>query len=251
MKTPFKGYHPFCVFVIFPVHVVPWSLLCKGMVDRKDSRFQPNTVFSCTGKVAGLLDHRLMTQPPLLPQDYVFIVVPDTWTFHEKTIRVSTTPEKQSSIDPFGKSRFLSPSKRVQNPPSTPAPTPTPSAQAAGQPISGATILPFSSSKESQSDSLVPSKRPIDQDTSTPSLSSKKARTASQVPNAALHHDVSNDASNNASNSKYPEPYPSQPVDSTANSNLVSYSVPTTLLPTDETRPHRVRQVPKKYSITD
>jgi hypothetical protein len=26
--TPFKGFHPFQVFVIFPIHVNPWAILC-------------------------------------------------------------------------------------------------------------------------------------------------------------------------------------------------------------------------------
>lgn len=28
-KTPFKGFHLFQVFVIFPIHVNPWPSLCK------------------------------------------------------------------------------------------------------------------------------------------------------------------------------------------------------------------------------
>ncbi|KAJ4203801.1 hypothetical protein NW757_014845, partial [Fusarium falciforme] len=59
-KTPFRGSHPFQVFVIFPVHTNPWATLCKRMTERRDSQFQANTRFTCTGKVAGLLDHRVM-----------------------------------------------------------------------------------------------------------------------------------------------------------------------------------------------
>jgi hypothetical protein len=179
-KTPFKGYNPFCVFVIFPIHVLPWTQLCKGMIDRRDSRFQLNTTFSCTGKVVGLLDHRLMTQPPLLAQDYVFIVVPDTWTFHERTARASTTgfspsntPDKSSS-GPLDRSQFLSPSKRLAKP----ASTPDAAAQAAGQPSSEPATSPIAASKESQGNSSVGSKRRTEQDTS--SSSSKKARTTSK-----------------------------------------------------------------------
>ncbi|KAJ3453328.1 hypothetical protein MRS44_017575 [Fusarium solani] len=57
-KTPFRGFHPFQVFVIFPIHTNPWAILCKKMTERRDSQFQPNAQFTCTGKVAGLLDHR-------------------------------------------------------------------------------------------------------------------------------------------------------------------------------------------------
>lgn len=34
--------------------------------------------FTCTGKVAGFLEHRIMVHPSNLAQDYAFIVVPDT-----------------------------------------------------------------------------------------------------------------------------------------------------------------------------
>ncbi|KAM4064046.1 hypothetical protein HRG_012574 [Hirsutella rhossiliensis] len=42
-KVPFKGFHPFQVFVIFPVRANPWAILCK---------------------VAGLLRHDVMLYPP-------------------------------------------------------------------------------------------------------------------------------------------------------------------------------------------
>ncbi|OAQ57910.1 hypothetical protein VFPFJ_11711 [Purpureocillium lilacinum] len=77
-------FHPFQVFVIFPVHANPWTSLCKKMAQRRDSQFQPGAPFTCTGKVAGLLAHKHMRNPPALEQDYIFIVVPDTWTFLDK-----------------------------------------------------------------------------------------------------------------------------------------------------------------------
>lgn len=119
-KTPFKGFHPFQVFVIFPVHANPWSLLCKRMIERQETYFQRNTLFSCTGKVAGFLDHRIMVHPPQLTQDYVFIVVPDTWQFYDKatlnsifTSPSATTPAKQPPTKASSRSKFLSPSTRV------------------------------------------------------------------------------------------------------------------------------------------
>ncbi|XP_044716496.1 uncharacterized protein HRG_10028 [Hirsutella rhossiliensis] len=45
-KVPFKGFHPFQVFVIFPVRANPWAILCK---------------------VAGLLRHDVMLYPGLGP----------------------------------------------------------------------------------------------------------------------------------------------------------------------------------------
>ncbi|KAF2649658.1 hypothetical protein K491DRAFT_583359, partial [Lophiostoma macrostomum CBS 122681] len=98
-KTPFKGFHPFQVFAIFPIHVNPWTSLCKRMADRSDTQFQPNTIFT----------------------DCVFIVVPDTWHFYDKaaleSVSVSASldaPAKQPSTDPFtfNRSKFISPSKR-------------------------------------------------------------------------------------------------------------------------------------------
>ncbi|XP_044718762.1 uncharacterized protein HRG_07327 [Hirsutella rhossiliensis] len=49
-------------------------------------QFQSNTLFTCTGKIAGLLDHQIMKHAPAFDQDYIFIVVPDTWTFHDKAM---------------------------------------------------------------------------------------------------------------------------------------------------------------------
>lgn len=40
--------------------------------------------FTCAGKAAGFLDHRAMVHPPELERDFIFIVVPDTWTFYDR-----------------------------------------------------------------------------------------------------------------------------------------------------------------------
>ena len=258
-KTPFRGFHPFSVFVIFPIHVTPWTLLCKKMTERRDSQFQPNSMLSCTGKVAGFLNHKFMVQPPQLPQDYVFIVVPDTWTFHDKTTKVPTSApspitsldKKSSTTDPFDKSKFLSPSKRLPRQPSTPAaPAPT------TLPLEPATS-PTALSSDGRFNSSLSSKRPIDDDIPVPIPSAKKPCTASLIPNTTntLHHDASSNApndhnpqhTNNGTNT-----YPSPSIDPTS-LNLVPYSVPTLPpQPHDETsRPHRNRQVPKKYSTVD
>ena len=44
-KTPFKGFYPFQVFVIFPIHTKPWSSLCKGMTKKQETLFQSDTLF--------------------------------------------------------------------------------------------------------------------------------------------------------------------------------------------------------------
>ncbi|KAL6405422.1 hypothetical protein AUP68_11176 [Ilyonectria robusta] len=96
-KTPYRGFHPFQVFVIFPIRANPWASLCKKMAERRDTQFQSNVLLTCTGKVAGLLGHHLMVQPPTLEQDYVFIVVPDSWTFLDKGVSGSGSPTPPSA----------------------------------------------------------------------------------------------------------------------------------------------------------
>ncbi|KAM4061648.1 hypothetical protein HRG_013272 [Hirsutella rhossiliensis] len=83
----------------------PWAILCKKMAERRDSQFQTNISFTCTGKVAGLLDHRVMVHQPSSDRDYVFIVVPDSWTFLDKTattaaasaLALTSPPKRQPS----------------------------------------------------------------------------------------------------------------------------------------------------------
>ncbi|KAJ4175602.1 hypothetical protein NW759_017652, partial [Fusarium solani] len=86
------GFHPFQVFVIFPIRANPWASLCKKIAERRDTQFQSNVLLTCTGKVTGLLGHHLMVQPPTLEQDYVFIVVPDSWTFLDKGVSGPGSP---------------------------------------------------------------------------------------------------------------------------------------------------------------
>ncbi|KAH7137722.1 hypothetical protein EDB81DRAFT_655939, partial [Dactylonectria macrodidyma] len=96
-KTPYRGFHPFQVFVIFPIRANLWVSLCKKMAERRDTQFQSNVLLTCTGKVAGLLGHHLMVQPPTLEQDYVFIVVPDSWTFLDKGIKAKFTARRPAA----------------------------------------------------------------------------------------------------------------------------------------------------------
>ncbi|KAH8656361.1 hypothetical protein BGZ61DRAFT_540935 [Ilyonectria robusta] len=95
-KTPFKGFHPFQVFVIFPIHANPWVTLCKKMVERQGTQFQANALFTCTGKVVGLLDHNIMAHPPGFDRDYVFIVTP-TKKRRLSPASSSTIPSSQSN----------------------------------------------------------------------------------------------------------------------------------------------------------
>lgn len=149
-KTPFKGFHPFQVFVIFPVHANPWTILCKKMAERRDTHFQAHIHFSCTGKVAGLLDHRLMVQPPGSHRDYVFIIVPDSWTFLDKASASAAalnpplaTPAKRSTssaAEAFQSMRAASYSVAT---PTTVPPSPPPSTStSASDPVTPARKRP-------------------------------------------------------------------------------------------------------------
>ncbi|KAJ4128312.1 hypothetical protein NW754_002304 [Fusarium falciforme] len=104
--TLYRGFHPFQVFVIFPIRANPWATLCKKMAERRDTQFQSNVLLTCTGEVAGLLGHHLMVQPTTLEQDYVFIVVPDSWTFLDKGVsgRASPTPPPGAATSAVGSS---------------------------------------------------------------------------------------------------------------------------------------------------
>jgi hypothetical protein len=75
-------------------------------------------LFNLTGRVAGLLNHNIMVDPPQFAQDHVFIVIPDSWSFQENPLRgslSSATPPTTAScqqpvLDP--RSKFISPAKR-------------------------------------------------------------------------------------------------------------------------------------------
>jgi hypothetical protein len=111
-KTPFRGFHPFQVFVIFPLHINPCTFLCKKMAERQHTQFRPNALFNCTGKVVGFLNHRLMVTTPSSARDHVFIVVPDTWSSPERSNHAVppssnlTTPVKKPSTESLGRSQL-------------------------------------------------------------------------------------------------------------------------------------------------
>jgi hypothetical protein len=130
-RTPWRGYHPFQVFIIWPIHLKPWSIYYEKIMDGENSPFRPNIFFTCTGKVAGFLDHGFMFNPPELEQDRVFIVVPDSWKFHNDASKpTSTLPSttKQSAgpaMDPYDRTAFMTPSKQnLSNPASSSKTTP-------------------------------------------------------------------------------------------------------------------------------
>ncbi|KAH7109753.1 hypothetical protein EDB81DRAFT_927555 [Dactylonectria macrodidyma] len=122
-KTPYRGFHPFQVFVIFPIRANPWASLCKKIAERRDTQFQSNVLLTCTGKVAGLLGHHLMVQPPTLEQDYVFIVVPDSWTFLDKGYYYLSTSLMLKR--PASGADYTPPAKRPRQSPTSPITIPS------------------------------------------------------------------------------------------------------------------------------
>lgn len=132
------------------------------MADRKDTQFVPGVPFNCVGKIVGLLDHRLMaTAPPVDEKDYVFIVVPDSWTFPDK------------STPPVPASNTISPSK----------PEPSPSQASGFAAIRSMFKSPSkkgSQAQQSQSQSSKSSQGGPSQQPATPSQNKRPAISASQ-----------------------------------------------------------------------
>lgn len=120
MRPPFRGFHPFQVFVIIPIYAPPWSIIASKIKDNPRSFFQKNSLFYCQGKVAGLLDHSLLLNSTNISiDDHILIVTPDTWTFHESSNSAPPpTPDSSLKTDPSKKtswkdrSHFLTPSKK-------------------------------------------------------------------------------------------------------------------------------------------
>ncbi|KAM6506296.1 hypothetical protein FSOLCH5_013286 [Fusarium solani] len=82
------------------------------MADRKDTQFVLGVPFNCVGKIVGLLDHSLMVAAPTVDEkDYVFIVVPDSWTFPDK----STPPAPAANTVPPQNRTWPIPSWRLRS----------------------------------------------------------------------------------------------------------------------------------------
>ncbi|KAK4070013.1 hypothetical protein Purlil1_13589 [Purpureocillium lilacinum] len=230
-QTPFKGFHRFQVFVIFPVHANPCTSLCKKMAQRRDSQFQPGSPFTCTGKVAGLLAHKLMRHPPTLEQDYVFIVVPDTWTFLDKatfnqppTTQVTpATPKRpapNASEYDNAMARFTSTKKRQH------------------LPRDGALATPKSLPPTS---ATTPTKRPLPGPQEIPTKRSRLSPAPSTIIAACdagesfSEHNLDGADDDDASDEVLPE------------GNSATDRGSPEASTSDIARPHRIRQPPKKY----
>ncbi|KAF2177812.1 hypothetical protein K469DRAFT_732234 [Zopfia rhizophila CBS 207.26] len=251
IKPPFRGLHQFQVFVIFPIHVNPWMTRCKKMAERQNTQFQPNITFNCTGRIAGFLSHHIMVHPPQLPQDYVCIVVPDSWAFLEKSSRDSlstspstTTSARRSSSDP--RSKFMSPAKRKPDQLSDPvtlktssdngAPMTTPSSQTPDTSYTGDMSTIHISP---------PLKRPRTDYILQPSVN--RDPSASIALDDSSNTDTPTHTTNLLRTNDGKKSQPSKPINTPA-TNLVPYSIPQApVLSADDTnRPHRNRQPTKK-----
>jgi hypothetical protein len=194
-KTPFRGFHPFQVFVVFPIHANPWAILCKKMAERRDSHFQANIHFTCTGKVAGLLNHRAMIHAPGSSRDYVFIVVPDSWTFLDKATTVTasalplaTPPKPPTSSTSAAFQNIRATSYSVAPPGALPL-TPLPSA------------LTSASTSASAGLNTPPQKRPYPGPAETPT---KRHRVLQRSPDPSLSADNERSATQSFSVSSAP-----------------------------------------------
>ena len=95
-----------------PAYRVPYIASCPAPPTNRPHPLRPSLYRAAHTRLrwhTAQMVHGMMTQlRTQLTQDYVFIVLPDTWNFHDKTgqdsISISslvTTPAKQPSTDPF------------------------------------------------------------------------------------------------------------------------------------------------------
>ncbi|XP_044717278.1 uncharacterized protein HRG_08786 [Hirsutella rhossiliensis] len=82
-RIPYKGYHPFEKIAATP-----------------NSSFLPRVPFTSTGKAVRLLDHRVMLSPGS-ERDYVFIIVPDSWTFVDRPSAAAAAASASPLATPF------------------------------------------------------------------------------------------------------------------------------------------------------
>lgn len=246
VKPPFRGFHPFQVFIIFPVHANPWSSLCRKMIERQDSQFQTGAPFTCTGKVVGLLDHAIMTRPPELERDHVFIIVPDTWTFLDRNSASASssaptplTPTKTSASAPASFSQVaagFTTTFKQQNGSSNALPSPDASPKTVR-------VVAAGTKRPRQVPSNPPEEgSPIKQ----PRLSSQSASNVSSTTSSTVQHDYSDPES--AILKDRPPTKTDTALFITSTTSLASPTLSNTVAaPTEAAnRPHRSRQPSKK-----
>ncbi|KAM6514020.1 hypothetical protein FALCPG4_015202 [Fusarium falciforme] len=206
---------------MLPIHANPWASLRKWSRDM--THFQTNAHFTCTGKVLGLLDHNIMVHPLGFDRDYVFIVVPDSWTFVDRaTSKLAfpapslSIPQKQLPSSPMAfddaKAMFASPPRPPVRPP-LPVPPSTPTS---------ASLEP----------STPPAKRTISDYGQTPTKKRHLSpASSSTIPPSQSHESIRSLAVSASSQDELD----------------VSEADVATAFTSDSPRPHRNRHPPKKY----
>ncbi|KAK2468078.1 hypothetical protein H9L39_20300 [Fusarium oxysporum f. sp. albedinis] len=209
------------------------------MAERRDTQFQSNVLLTCTGKVAGLLGHHLMVQPPTLEQDYVFIVVPDSWTFLDKGVSGPGSPtpppgaatsavrSSSSNHTPFEEIKAKFTARRPAAPPTPlPASTPTP-ASTPGESMSSVISTP-STEYHYLSTSPTP-KRPASRVDYTPPAKRPRQPPMSPItiPSSGTHLS----AGSSSSQETVDEPEPSCAGNQTPTASFMRPLMPATHLP--------------------
>ncbi|KAH6871406.1 hypothetical protein B0T10DRAFT_466695 [Thelonectria olida] len=164
---------------------------------------------TCTSKVAGLLDHRYMVQPPAVSQDHIFIVVLDSWTFLDKGVPgpAPSTPSPGTDVSAFCsssprhapleafKAKFTSRRPAATLPAATPTQTLAPGRSTSSSQSHFLSASPTPTMKRSASgvDHIPPAERPrqpstspiIISSTATPSTSSSSSQETIDEPETA------------------------------------------------------------------
>jgi hypothetical protein len=251
-KPPFRGSHQFQVFIIFPIHTNPWVSRCKKMAERQSTQFHPHTIFNCTGRVAGLLNHNIMVHPPPLSQDYVLIIVPDSWSFQTSPRdSLTTSPptaisSNKSASDP--RAQFISPSKptkrKLDHLEELPTPK-TPTRSGTGSTMSSS-HSPNSPSTSSTSTTHISPQLKLQQPDYIQPASPIRAPSSSTLDSSSKT--ISSNQLTNPIHTTNGTQLQSVQVTDLPPANLVPYSTPQppNLSYDPPNRPHRNRQPPKK-----
>lgn len=137
---PFKGIHPFHVFVFFPLLQQPWASMCAWM--KKPSAngpFTSRTWLSVSGLIVGILNRNLLQEGPDNGDDCpILIITPDTFEIipalttsapiqdlddSAMNIPSPSTPSKILSRNPFSSpAKMTTPIKSLVSVPSSQIP---------------------------------------------------------------------------------------------------------------------------------
>ena len=105
---PYKGQHPFHIFILFPLNQQPWQSICKWMMTATGrGPFTPKSWLCGTGPVVGILNRKAIEGFPESDTDTtILVVIPETWEFVTRTtleppppvsVSQATTPRSESA----------------------------------------------------------------------------------------------------------------------------------------------------------